>query len=304
MDREETAPQCSSLPSTQHAQHQPQPQLLKGYEYTVFNPKPLHHSLPGESCMSPTQPSCLNALVDLKKILHPRDTGCGYKDPQLDLWRHAQLGGMISMLNMFMRWESWTYNHWGASACQAAVGMGQGKHCTRHLCELNQTFLADQTILPVNPYGDWNESLLTDETIINEINIYLLFLGNKIMAKKLMDFLHRADIKEKYGIEWDINHKTACRYLRALGYQFQYTPKGQYLTLPSIFHMEWCIKYDQIETLTMEYTWNGMEWSWNPHGVFHMDSMDSIPYSMASMDSMDSMDSRWNGVLIPHFCFN
>ena len=96
----------------------------------------------------------------------------------------------------------------------------------------------------------------------------------------------------------------------------------QYLTLPSIFHMdsiwngwiptpfhgvhmEWCIKYDKIQTLTMEYTWNGMEWSWNPHGVFHMDSMDSIPYSMDSipysMASMDSMDSRWNGVFIPHF---
>ena len=36
-------------------------------------------------------------------------------------------------------------------------------------------------------------------------------------------------------------------------------PTHQYLTLPGIFHMEWCIKYDKIETLTMEYTWNGME---------------------------------------------
>ena len=59
------------------------------------------------------------------------------------------------------------------------------------------------------------------------------------------------------------------------------------------FHVEWCIKNDKIETLTMEYTWNGMECSWNVHGVFHMDSMDSIPYSIASMDSMDSI---WNGV--------
>ena len=57
--------------------------------------------------------------------------------------------------------------------------------------------------------------------------------------------------------------------------------------------MEWCIKNYEIETLTMEYTWNGMECSWNVHGVFHMDSMDSTPYSIAFMDSMDSI---WNGV--------
>ena len=44
-----------------------------------------------------------------------------------------------------------------------------------------------------------------------------------------MDFLHRADIKEKYGIEKNISHKTACRYLHALGYRYQYTPKGQYV---------------------------------------------------------------------------
>ena len=79
---------------------------------------------------------------------------------------------------------------------------------------------------------------------------------------------------------------------------------GVYLTLPSSFHMEWCIKNDKIEILTMKYTWNGMECSWNVHGmcmecawnvhgVFHMESMDSIPYSIASMDSMDSI---WNGV--------
>jgi len=49
------------------------------------------------------------------------------------------------------------------------------------------------------------------------------------MAKKLMDFLHHTDIKEKYGIEQDISHKTTCRYLHMLGYWFQYTPKGQYV---------------------------------------------------------------------------
>lgn len=48
-------------------------------------------------------------------------------------------------------------------------------------------------------------------------------------ANKLMDFLHHMDVKEKYGIECDISHKTACRYLQALGYCYQSTPKGQYV---------------------------------------------------------------------------
>jgi len=116
MDQEETAPQLSSLSSTQHTQSQPHPQLLKGYEYTKFNPKSLNHSLPGESCMTPTQSACLDTLADLKKNLHrPQDTGHSYKDPQLDLWHCSQLEGMMPMLNMFMRWESCTYNHRGWS---------------------------------------------------------------------------------------------------------------------------------------------------------------------------------------------
>jgi len=89
--------------------------------------------------------------------------------------------------------------------------------------------LADRKVLPINPYGDWNELLLVNENLVNEISIYLLSLGNDITATKLMDFLHRTDTKEKYGIEWDISHKTACWYLQALGYRYQSMPKGQYV---------------------------------------------------------------------------
>jgi hypothetical protein len=89
--------------------------------------------------------------------------------------------------------------------------------------------LADQSILPINPYGDWNKSLLVNEDLVNEISIYLLSLKNDITTNKLMDFLHRTDVKEKYGIECDISHKTACQYLQVLGYCYQSTPKGQYI---------------------------------------------------------------------------
>jgi hypothetical protein len=148
---------------------------------------------------------------------------------EFDLWRRVRLEGMILMLNMFTNPNSLTYNKWGASACQTAIGMGRGCHCARKLCELNHGFFANQKVLPINPFGDWNKSLLFNENIVNEISIHLLSLGNDITAKKLMDFLHGGDIKEKYGIENNISHKTACRYLQTLGYRYHSTPKGQYV---------------------------------------------------------------------------
>ncbi|KAF8156091.1 hypothetical protein B0H34DRAFT_676160 [Crassisporium funariophilum] len=208
----------------------PEPSSLKGYEYTEFIPIPTKRTLPGHIHMVPTQSEALQAAKNLTRILHSkRNTGPGYKDPDLDLWRRAHLEGMLSMLNMFMNPESRTYNECGASACQAAIGLGRGTHCARRLCELNQAFLANRDVLPINPYGDWNESLLVNENIVNELSIYLLSLGNEILAQKLMDYLHQPDVKEKYGIERDISHKTACRYLQALGYHYQSTPKGQYI---------------------------------------------------------------------------
>ena len=233
LDCTATSPISSSLNRNFPNIPLPAPGPLKGYEYTKFNPTPattpITHNSP-DVHMLPPQPNALAALTDLNTILHPsRNTGRGYKDPDIDLWRRARLEGMVSMLNMFTNAQSRTYNQWGASACQAAIGMGRGRQCARQLRELNRAFLADRKILPINPYGDWNKSLLVNENILNEIKIYLLSLGNEITAKKLQDFLHQADIKEKYGIERDISHKTACRYLQALGYRYQSTPKGQYV---------------------------------------------------------------------------
>ena len=210
--------------------HMIEPELhLKGYEYTKFKPTINQDYVP-DIHMAPAQSEAIAALEDLKRILQPqRDTGQGYKDPELDLWCQERLNGMISMLNMFTNPQSLTYNKWGASACQTAIGMGRATHCARRLCALNRNFLSNREILSINPYGDWNKSLLVDENIVNEVNIYLMSLGKEITVKKLMDFFHQADIKEKYGIDGNISHKTACRYLHTLGYRYQSTPKGQYV---------------------------------------------------------------------------
>ena len=210
--------------------HLPEPGPLQGYKYMEFRPTPIDQNSPVDAHMSPTQSDALTTLKDLKKILQPQcDTGRGYKDPELDLCHHTQLDGMFSMLNMFPNHQSLTHNQWGASTCQTVIGMGWGTHCTQWLCELNHVFFTDWKVLPINPFGDWNKSLLVNKNIVNEISIYLLSLGKEITAKKLMNFLQQADIKEKYGIKHDISHKMACWYLQALGYHYQSTPKGQYV---------------------------------------------------------------------------
>jgi hypothetical protein len=107
--------------------------------------------------------------------------------------------------------------------------MGQESHSTWQLCQLNHAFFIDWKILLINPFGDWNRSLLVNKNIMNKISIYLPSLRKKITAKNLMDFLHQADIKEEYGIKCDISHKTACQYLWTLGYCYHSTPQGQYV---------------------------------------------------------------------------
>ena len=83
-------------------------------------------------------------------------------------------------------------------------------------------------MLPVHPFGDWNQSLLVDETLSNKINLYLLEVGTKISAKKLMEFINNDAWREKHGINRKISQKTATRYLHTLGYRYQTPKKGQY----------------------------------------------------------------------------
>jgi hypothetical protein len=119
----------------------PEPGLLKGYEYTEFKPTSTNPIIDQFIC--PSQSDALSALEDLKKILHPqRNNGIGHKDPNMDLWCCACIEGMFSMLNLFTNPQSISYNQWGSSACQASIGMGQGKHCACWLCDLNYVFLA------------------------------------------------------------------------------------------------------------------------------------------------------------------
>ena len=115
---------------------------------------------------APTIVNSNKALEDLKTTLNPpRKTGRGYKKPDLDPYVERRLDAMKIMLNFYTNLTSHTYNAWTASSFQAAIALGQGGSCAKRLRQLNRQFISDRTLLPVNPFGNWNESLLVDEEI-------------------------------------------------------------------------------------------------------------------------------------------
>ncbi|KAF8222320.1 hypothetical protein L208DRAFT_1323264 [Tricholoma matsutake] len=178
---------------------------------------------------APTQIQAHEALKDLKIKLHPpRNMGRGFKDPKLDPFVRIRMESMQSMLHFYTTPQFFTYDKWGASACQAAISTGRGRYCAHQLTKLLRQFIEDRTILPVNPYGNWNESMLVDEDLASDINLYLQELGNNISGNKVVEFLSRPDVKEKHGITKSISERTACRYLNTLGYRWATPKKGQY----------------------------------------------------------------------------
>jgi len=184
---------------------------------------------PGKEREAPLQSVAKPALEDLRRLLNPaRKTGRGYIDPGLDSFVRSRMEGMKMMLNFYTHEQSFTYDTWAASSLQASMALGMGLHCARRIRRLMRQFIKDRTMLPINPYGDWNESMLVDEDLCNDISLYLQEIGKEISAKKLMDFLAREDIRSKHGIEKPISERTARRYLNTLGYRWSSPKKGQY----------------------------------------------------------------------------
>ncbi|KAJ7187586.1 hypothetical protein GGX14DRAFT_580946 [Mycena pura] len=185
---------------------------------------------PGKLREAPSVEVAATAVTDLKAILRgdSRGKAGGYKDPKHDPFVRLRLEGMRTFLNLYVDPRSTTHGHWGASAMQAAVCLGRGSHYCRTVCKLARQFIHDRSLLPINPYGNWKDTMLLDEDLAVDINLYLQELGKDITADKLRLFLARPEVMEKHGITKTISVRTARRYLHTLGYRFTSPKKGQY----------------------------------------------------------------------------
>ncbi|THU95070.1 hypothetical protein K435DRAFT_819824 [Dendrothele bispora CBS 962.96] len=169
---------------------------------------------------APTIEQATQALQDLLKIIRgeSRGKGGGYKDPKYDIFTKNRLDGMRTLLSLYTDTRSSTYEKWAASSLMASISLCHGTHCARVLRCLARQFIGDRTILPVNSYGDWNQSMLVDE---NEI-------GENISAQRLVTYLTQPDVMEKHGITREISLRMANHYLKALGFRFAHPKKGQF----------------------------------------------------------------------------
>lgn len=170
------------------------------------------------------------ALKDIQECLRGKSKGKGggYRAPKIDPFVRSRMEGMRTLLALYTSPASQTYEKWVLSSSQAAITLGRGRYCARVLRRLARAYMLDRRVLPINPYGEWTESLLANEDLSNDINLYLQELGNKITAEKLVDFLSTPEIQEKHGISGRIHITTARRYLRMLDFRFTHAAKGQY----------------------------------------------------------------------------
>jgi hypothetical protein len=127
--------------------------------------------------------------------------------------------GIRSHLAQYSNPNSVTYGNWGLSARQAAIGAGRDVYCARRFASLSREYIASRKVLPINPYGKWNQTMLADEDLANDVREHLQELGKFITAEKLINYLSREDVMDKHGLEKTISIRTARRYLNELGYR-------------------------------------------------------------------------------------
>ncbi|KAJ7303599.1 hypothetical protein DFH08DRAFT_721984, partial [Mycena albidolilacea] len=180
--------------------------------------------------IAPDVTSAKAALMDIELFLRgpSRGKSGGYTPPDLSPWVRVRMEGIRSRLAQYTHAKSATYGQWGASARQAAIAVGRDEYCARRFAGLSREYIACRKVLPINPYGQWKESMLADEDLANNIREHLQELGKFITAEKLVHYLSREEVMEKHGLDKAISVRTARRYLTELNYQFTAEKRGQY----------------------------------------------------------------------------
>jgi len=180
-----------------------------------------HATRPGICRQAPLFDEAKLAYASVLEALQGKSRGkaSGYYQPLHDPFVRKLLEGIHSMLHFYINLSSAMYAKWGDSASMAALGLGHGKHCARVLSQLACQYILDRKALPVNPYSEWNKSMLADEDLADDIRLHLQSLGKEITVDKLVAYLDDPEVCRKHGINKKISERTAHRYLNELGYQ-------------------------------------------------------------------------------------
>ena len=169
------------------------------------------------------------AYEDLQKMLKPNQKTEARFDPitreRLEQIRQF-IWNYISPDTTAMAHVSKT---WMTASQQTARALGKGNYLAQNLRKWGRAFITDRANLPTSQYGLWSESLLENETIVQEINLHLQGIGKSVKAQDIVDFLDTPEMRERLGRTTPIHLSTAQRWMKKMGFRWANTPKGQYV---------------------------------------------------------------------------
>ncbi|KAG9224502.1 hypothetical protein CCMSSC00406_0002347 [Pleurotus cornucopiae] len=206
-----------------------------GPEKVHIHKEPWHNI---ETRLAPSMEDAHSALDDIKLILRlPRQTGKGYKDPQLDLLTRTRLEQMKMLLYIYTDKSKSSpvlsgmrpCSRWGVAALHVARCAEKGPWAARKLREWTRTFITDRGTLPISIYSSWAKSRIDDEDFVQEIHLHLQTVGEYVRAKDICDYLDQDEVKTRLGMKRRISEVTAQRWMKKMGYRWTLRPSGQFV---------------------------------------------------------------------------
>lgn len=175
----------------------------------------------------PTNSAVNNAIDQLQKILHPpQDSGKGYKIAKISLLLQGHLELMAGFLWLY---KASNYTGWKIHADAMAMSAGKGPWLSQKLHEWSIAFCNNPKNLPTVEYGKFNSSILDDEDIRHDIELYLQSLGKWICAMDIVHFVETPEFQMCLKVKKStITPKTAQRWMEQLNYRWGLEKKDMY----------------------------------------------------------------------------
>jgi hypothetical protein len=173
------------------------------------------------------------AYEDLQGILKPkRKKGPGHVDPGFDPMTCERLEQVRQFLWNYVDPKTTAHggtagSSWVAASEQTAHALAKGNYLTRNLRKWGRAFILDCEDLPLNPYGKWNESILEDEGISQEIQLHLQGIGKYVKAMDIVHFLDTPEMKKRLNRKKTIHLATAQHWMHKMGYRWTTNPNSE-----------------------------------------------------------------------------
>ncbi|KAJ3560171.1 hypothetical protein NP233_g11011 [Leucocoprinus birnbaumii] len=119
--------------------------------------------------------------------------------------------------------------NWTKAAQEAAHLCCHAPYYAENLKKWARDFLQDSAELPRINHGGGCQSIIDDDDVTQDIQIYLQSIGKFIKARDIVDYCSTPEMLEQLGRTKSISKSTACRWLIKMGYCWIENPRGQYI---------------------------------------------------------------------------